>query len=281
MMKKCQWIFIVLITVTFGMTACNGENEINKKEPEPPVENGPIIKVMSYNIHIGNPPSKEASYRDLAAIASVINVQKPDLVALSEVDNKTKRSGVTVNQAKKLGELTGMYYYFTKAMDYQGGEYGDAVLSRFPILDTTRYELPTTNEKFEPRSVAMIMVEKDGQKFYFAATHLDHTSDDANRILQAKKLVEIIDELSYPLILAGDLNAKPESEPIQILEQRLTSSCINNCPSTFPATNPNRTIDYIMYSPENKFDVVTLKTIYETYASDHLPLVAELELIKN
>lgn len=274
-MKNCT---LLLSIALFLALSCSGTKEIVKKEPDSPAKKGPVIKVMSYNIHIGNPPSKEASYRDLAAIAKVINLQKPDLVALSEVDNKTTRSGTTVDQAKELGGLTGMYYYFTKAMNYQGGEYGDAVLSRFPILDSKRYELPTTGSQFEPRSMAMITVEKEGKKFHFASTHLDHTGNDANRVLQANELVKIIDQLSHPLILAGDWNAQPESEPIRILKQKLTPTCVNNCPYTFPAVKPDRTIDYIMYTPQNKFNLINLKIVNETYASDHLPLVADIEL---
>ncbi|TZF86025.1 endonuclease (plasmid) [Pedobacter sp. BS3] len=277
-MKSVLGNTIKLTVILLLTCACNKAKEAPKDPVKPPVNKGLIVKVMSYNIHIGNPPSKPANYRDLSAIASVINIEKPDLVALSEVDNKTQRSGVTVDQAKELGKLTGMYYFFTKAMDYQGGEYGDAVLSRFPILESTRYVLPTTGSGFEPRSVAMITVEKEGRKFHFAATHLDHTAEDANRILQANELVKIINQLSIPLIIAGDWNAQPSSQPIEILKQTLTPTCVNNCLLTFPATKPDRTIDYIMYKPLEKFKVLNLRTVNETYASDHLPLTAEIEL---
>lgn len=277
-MKKLKFLSFVLL-ISISSISCGKANEEPKKEEKPPVgeKSGPIFKVMSYNIHIGNPPSKDASYRDLEAIAQVINIQKPDLVALSEVDNKTRRSGATVDQAKELGRLTGMYYYFTKAMDYQGGEYGDAVLSRFPISESKRYELPTTGPGFEPRSLALILIEKEGHKFYFGSTHLDHTSDEANRILQANTLVDIIKTLNYPVVLAGDWNATPSSTTITTLKQVLTPTC-TDCPYTFPMNKPDRTIDYIMYKPAEKFKVKSLKVVNETYASDHLPLVADLEI---
>lgn len=66
----------------------------------------------------------------------ITNLQ-PDLVALQEVDQKTGRSS-GIDQAAELGHLTGMHWVFGKAMDYQGGGYGLAVLSRFPILTATR-----------------------------------------------------------------------------------------------------------------------------------------------
>ena len=276
-MINLRRVFIFILAVIFS-TSCGKSTEVPPTKIEPLPEVGPIVKVMSYNIHIGNPPSKPASFRDLEAIAQVINVQKPDLVALSEVDMFTKRSGTTVDQAKELGRLTGMFYYFTKAMNYDGGEYGDAVLSRFPIIKSERYELPVTSSSFEPRSLALITVEKEGKQFYFGSTHLDHTADDANRNLQARKLVDIIKTLSKPLILAGDWNAKPDSEPISILKTVLTPTCATNCPNTFSAVNPNRTLDYVMFTPEANFKLKNLRVVNETYASDHLPLIAELEL---
>jgi endonuclease/exonuclease/phosphatase family metal-dependent hydrolase len=83
------------------------------------------LKVMTYNIHHGNPPAKEGLI-DLEAIAEVIKGQAPDLVALQELDVLTKRSG-NIDEVKKLAELTGMHAFFSKGIDHEGGEYGVAV----------------------------------------------------------------------------------------------------------------------------------------------------------
>ncbi|WP_066834684.1 endonuclease/exonuclease/phosphatase family protein [Rufibacter ruber] len=264
------------------LAACGGTSADPEEEEIPaPAPQGPVVKVMSYNIHIGNPPSKPADYRELEAAANVINLQKPDLVALQEVDVNTRRSGSTVDQAKELARLTGMHYYYTKAIDYQGGQFGDAVLSRLPILEKRRYELPVTSQLGgETRSVALITVEKEGHKFHFASTHLDHLGPEDNRILQANELVKVVKELTLPLIIAGDLNAVPTSTTMGILFQQLSSGCQSACPFTFPAINPTRTIDYIMVHPLNKFNIKSYRTITETYASDHLPLVSEIQLKK-
>jgi endonuclease/exonuclease/phosphatase family metal-dependent hydrolase len=85
------------------------------------------LKVLCYNIHHALPPSKKDSI-DLDAIARVIIRSKPDLVALQEVDVHTRRSG-PFNQAEELGRKTGLTPYFIKAIDYDGGEYGVAILS--------------------------------------------------------------------------------------------------------------------------------------------------------
>src|SRR5690554_4405995 len=81
------------------------------------------LKVLSYNIHHANPPSKP-DFIDLPAIAKVINESDADLVALQEVDVNTIRSGKGINQTEELGRLTNRHYFFVKGIDYQGGEYG-------------------------------------------------------------------------------------------------------------------------------------------------------------
>lgn len=233
------------------------------------------LRIMTYNIHHANPPSKE-NFIDLEAIAKVINKAKPDLVALQEVDVNTERSGKEINEAKELAKLTNMHYHFTRALHYQGGKYGDAVLSRFPVIDTFNYNLPKVEgTREEIRSLCMIKIKiPGGDTIFFASTHLGLSK--ATRLLQAEKLTNIITSLSKPLILAGDLNARPESETIQLLDKIMTRSCNKNCAFTIPVKNPNRKIDYIMYRPADKFKPIDQEVIHETYPSDHLPVVVEL-----
>src|SRR5688572_7970801 len=94
-----------------------------------------MIRVMTYNVHHCNPPSVPGKI-DVEAIAKLINTARPDLVALQEIDVFTDRSGKTLHQARELARLTGMYSFFGKALDFQGGEYGVAILSRFPLRDS-------------------------------------------------------------------------------------------------------------------------------------------------
>ena len=101
------------------------------------------IRVLSYNIHHANPPSKPGII-DIEAIAKVIAKESPDIAGLQEVDFKTNRSGRNSNQAAELARLSGMpYYYFAKAIDYDGGEYGLAILSKFPMEEMKSTHLPT------------------------------------------------------------------------------------------------------------------------------------------
>ena len=232
---------------------------------------------MTYNIHHANPPSETVKI-DVEAIARVINQEKPDLVALQEVDVHTERSGKNLDQARELARLTGMQSFFMKALDYQGGEYGIAVLSRYPIVDSVGYLLPRDPALGgEDRAVVSVTVQLPGKKkIIFASTHLD--LKEANRLSQAKALIGHFQDSSLPMILGGDFNALADSPVIQLFDQNFTRTCGTDCAPTIPVKNPNRTIDFIMYKPQSTFKVLNTRVIDEQYASDHLPVVAELEI---
>ena len=232
------------------------------------------ITVMTYNVHHCNPPSAGDKI-DVEAIAKVILAAKPDLVALQEIDVNTDRSGKGINQARRLGELTGMKYYFSKAIDHQGGDYGVAVLSRFPIIDSINYRLPIHPDKPEEfRTIAVVkVVLPTGRNMLFASTHLG--LKEPNRLLQAEKIIEHFEKNELPMILGGDFNAAPESKVIQYFDQYFTRTC-TECMPTIPVENPNKTIDFIMFSSKESFQTIETRVIDEKYASDHLPVVARL-----
>lgn len=260
-------LFIVLaFLVSYGASATNPD--LNKKKQK--------LRVMTYNIHHCNPPS-EGSKIDVEAIAKVINKEKPDFVALQEVDINTERSGKGKNQAKLLAELTGMKFFFSKAIDHQGGDYGVAVLSRFPITDSLRYILPIDNSiGGEQRTIAAVTAEvAKGKKVIFASTHLD--LKEQNRLTQAALIVQHFGNKDIPVILGGDFNATPDSKVISYFDQYFTRSC-KDCAPTIPVDKPNRTIDFIMYKSKTVINSLSTKVIDEQYASDHLPVVVELEL---
>ena len=237
------------------------------------------ITVLSYNIHHANPPSKPGLI-DLPAIANVIKQQGADLVALQEVDVHTGRSGASLHEAEELARLTGMRAYFAKAIDYGGGEYGVAILSKFPMEETKNTPLPTDdNTKGEHRTLATATIVLPGNKrFVFACTHLDAQRGDTNRQLQIKKIVDVLKGESLPVVIAGDFNALPESSVIQQLDRSFTRTCVTNCPFTIPEIAPNRTIDYIAFAPAKRFTVLSHSVVDESYASDHRPVKAVLQL---
>ncbi len=230
------------------------------------------IKVLTYNIHHANPPSKP-NFIDLEAIAKVINEANVDVVGVQEVDIHVFRSEM-VNQAEKLAELTGMDYYFSKGIDLEKGYYGTLILSKHKIVGKRRYDLPMP-VKSENRSLAIVDIEMpNGKKVSIANTHLDLKEE--NRLAQTAFINELGELYQSPLILVGDLNATPSSKPIKQLEEYFTRNTTNNKP-TSPNVNPRNEIDYIMVLKNQSFEWLRYEVINESYASDHLPLLAEIK----
>ena len=233
--------------------------------------NAQTVKILTYNIHHANPPS-EPNKIDIEAIAKVINESGAEIVGIQEVDINVSRSEM-MNQAEKLSELTGTDYFFSKGIDLEKGYYGTLILSKHKIIGKRRYDLPMP-VKSENRSLAIVDVELPGGKtISFANTHLDLKEE--NRIAQAEFINELGELYCKPLIFVGDLNAKPESKPIQVLEKYFVRNTKNNQP-TSPNVNARNEIDYIMVLNNQEFEWKDYRVIKEEYASDHLPLFAEV-----
>ena len=239
------------------------------------------IRVMTYNIHHGQGMDQKI---DLPRIAAVIKEAKADVVALQEVDVKTQRVG-GVDQAAELGRLTGMHHAFGKAMDYSGGEYGNAILSRWKIEAVANHALPHTQGN-EPRAAldAVIRLGEKGHCFSFISTHLDFKPASEDRTNQVKKLNELFanadENDALPRLLLGDMNATPTSDDIKLLREKWESAA--HAPGmkaqpTVPSVEPKSLIDYVMYRPAKRWRVIEVKVIEEKIASDHRPVLAVLE----
>jgi len=248
--------------------SCQSDKESVKPEPEKKQQ----VRIMAYNIHHGEPLNSTNGRINLEGIAAVIREQNPDLVALQEVDVNTNRAGV--NQAEELAKMLGMEFYFSKSINYQGGEYGVAVLSKYPIKATKRLELPN-NANGEQRTLAIATVELPNKKLLdFASTHLDLVVQ--NRLDQAERLNQLAKDSTNPLIVAGDLNAAPTAAEIVLLNKEYVFACQGNgCPFTYPADKPHIAADYIIQSKKASTLLTRLAytAITNKYDSDHLPVL--------
>ena len=280
-MKRILTAAALLLVVA----ACNKDENYNDKYGDRAVipPKGQSLRVMTYNIY-GARATSPANAADLDAIAEVIRRQNPDFVTLNEVDVFTNRTGKDVHQARDLAEKLGMEWHFSKAIDRDGGEYGDAVLSKYPILEKRSYRLPCAAEQpGEDRSLCVIRVQIDAKDRYVASPLLDHLSVDAILVVEATEILRIRDtELEGDLILCGDLNAIPSSNVIATMTSFLT----NTGPIdqyTFPSDDPSRKIDYIMYAPIEHFGVQNCQVVSRgdqqvggVDASDHRPVIADI-----
>lgn len=246
-------------------------------------ETPPKLRVLCYNIHYGQ--GMDGEY-NIPRLADAIKAAKPDLVALQEVDVGVLRSG-RVHQLQKLGELTGLTARFGPTQHYEGGLFGNAVLTRLPILDELIQPLPYTDATPErqtyPRGALVITVQApDGKPLRFISTHFQHNVPE-DRVEEAKAINKLFADSTDKLrtILAGDFNAKPEEEPIRILEERWLHAMDESRAPSAPSVNPKSRIDYILYRPRTDFRLVSSEVLPEAMASDHRPVLAVIELAQS
>ena len=235
----------------------------------------PEIRILSYNIHHGEGVDGKL---DLERIARVIRDANPDLVALQEVDQGTSRTG-KVDQAAELARLCKMKMVFGANLQYGGGQYGNAILSRHPIKNSQNRKLPNRSAR-EPRGVLWAEITIDGIKnpIHFYATHFDHVKDPSNRIDSAKAIDSSLPKNPVAwTFLAGDINDVIGSQPLKILEKRWLRS--NNVVlPTIPVKKPTRQIDFVFSLRDQAARCVQSKVLKESVASDHRAFLAVFRL---
>ena len=234
------------------------------------------LRVLSYNIHHGAGVDGKL---DLNRIARVILSADPHIVALQEVDLRVLRSQ-SIDQPAELARLTDMQVVFGGNIPLQGGQYGNAVLSTFPIVSHQNHLLPSIDNG-EQRGVvvAEISVPHASKPLVLFATHFDHRSDDTERFASAESINALSAKQEMrSMLLAGDLNDVLKSKTLDKLESAWTRT--NDAPlPTIPVTNPERQIDFILCRPAKRWKVIEVQILDEAVASDHRPILATLELL--
>jgi len=262
-MKRISALLVCMILLT----------NANQGVCQETVDSSRVLRILSFNILHGETMKGDF---DIEQIARVIRQTEPDLVAMQEVDLYTGRTG-SRDLASELGLLTRMVPLFGRAMPYDGGEYGEGILSRYSFLSSWNHALPAQEGK-EPRSALEVhVILKSGDTIAFVGTHFDHTGD-VDRINQATELREILAGVDLPVLLAGDLNATPESRCMEILFSDLNPSSVDLTP-TFPSDAPRVKIDYILYAHPDRWRVLESRVICDKVASDHCALLSVLELL--
>jgi endonuclease/exonuclease/phosphatase family metal-dependent hydrolase len=258
-------ITLLFSIVLFCHTSCAQEPEDSSK----------FIKVLSFNILHGSTTKEDFN---LDVLANVIKEADPDFVAMQEVDFKANRSK-KYDLVTELGWRTQLAPLFGRAMPFDGGEYGEGILSRFTFIQSRAVPLPYMPGE-EPRTALEIVVALPSQDtIAFVGTHFAHEGNDG-RVLQANEVNRVFSQNKYPTILAGDLNAIPGSDPINILEQLWTSTYDKESPAyTYSSDDPRIKIDYVMFYPKNRWEVVDREVIQDTIASDHCAYLVTLKLL--
>lgn len=223
------------------------------------------LRILSYNIKHGQGMDDSV---DLDRAAALIRRLRPDLVALQEIDSATTRTD-RIDQASRLGALTGMHSVFGGFMPYREGAYGMAVLSRFPILEVRNHRLPNGEE---PRTALAVRVKPDGDaELVFVGIHLYRTEEE--RVAQIDRLLQVLGAEAAPIVLAGDFNSQPASRVMRHVAERFALPTKRGNPMTFPSDSAAREIDFIAFHPEPVFEVLEYRVIDEPVTSDHRPVL--------
>ncbi len=228
------------------------------------------ILTVTYNIRHG---SNIADVLDIEATASILAQIDPDVIGLQEVDHLRPRSNF-IDQAGFLAKSLGMEHVFGTTIRYQTGAYGNAILSKFPIIRYTNHLLPSLGEKRACLEAEMII---DDKEFTIFNTHLGLDAQERYKQLHDLILPQVMIK-NNPTVLCGDFNAIDTAEEIKYVAGKLQDTYKQNTGpmvNTYPADDPQIRIDYVFV---NHFCRCSDYCIVDSPASDHLPAAAKIRI---
>ena len=238
---------------------------------------------MTYNVHRCRGLDRRWSP---ARIARVIDICRPDIVALQELDVGRVRSG-QVDQAQTIARHLAMDVHFFPALKVLDELYGDAVLSRWPMRLKKAEGLPgyPRIRGLEPRGALWAEIEVASMRVQLINTHLGILGAERRKQVAALLGPDWLGhaDCTPPAVLVGDFNATPQSRSYAALRRRLRdvqrSQAGGRNNATFPTRYPTLALDHIFVSADIQvIDSFAVRSALARVASDHLPLMAELRL---
>lgn len=232
------------------------------------------MKIMTFNVQ--HCLSYMENKIDFEIMAKAILDCEADIVGLNEMRSAGPDPEYTA-QVEKLAELTGMkYFYFAEAVNFPGkGPYGNAILSKIPIISAKSIPIPVPTPKkydgyYEPRCV--LKAELEGG-ITVLITHFDLYPDAHESA--AKTIVASLSDARC--ILMGDFNITPDNPLLAPIKAKMkdTAEAFEVPKLSFPSDAPNRKIDYIFVSQDIDVESADIPPIT---ASDHRPHVAKVKL---
>ncbi|HCI6425197.1 TPA: endonuclease/exonuclease/phosphatase family protein [Klebsiella quasipneumoniae subsp. similipneumoniae] len=285
-MREKKPIYWLLLTLLTAVTLPAGAHSYLADKP---VASAPELTLATWNI-------MASRLSRTSRLAEAIPALQSDIIALQEVDFNTQRSAQNagtakpVNQAEILAKAGNMHYAECRSIDFDGGQYGTALLSRWKIDKTEQIKLSNTDGR-EQRAACVNYITIPGMPAPLAViiTHPDQERDNTLRLKQIRELMALADKVGKNAIpvLMGDLNLVPTSPEYQELRYQMKDTLPAEGNFTYPSWNPNRRIDYILTSTAQQWDVLQREIPDETEnnksinwgkLSDHLPLIIRLKL---
>ncbi len=235
------------------------------------------ITVMSYNIHYGYGMDKKY---DLSRIANIILNENADIVGVQEISDSI--------MASELGRLTNMHVVFGPSKDGKMNEYGDLILSKYPFEWVGNVSIPSaSSSRYQAMAVDIDLSEiyGEGSIVRFINTHFDwmETIGSEESRLAAVEVIEksFLTNTNLPAIFTADLNANPDTPTLQRMgKYGWVNKYVGMNLNTYIADDVSGHIDYVLFRPEKRWSVDTIKVLDEPIASDHLPIIMKLKLLK-
>ena len=255
-----------------------------------PVADPGVLRVLVWNIHAG---ADANGVDNIERLAARIRAERADVVLLQEVDRGVERSR-RVDQPATLARLTGLHAAFGKSLDYQGGDYGIAILSRWPVTAQATLPLPVdppqrrSGGATTPRAALVAHVAAPasvGGPLVVMTSHIDASRDDRWRRQEATHLAAIADSLvargEGTVVFGGDMNSEPPSVPQATLTGGVLRDAWAACGNaaddpaqlTYPARAPVKRIDYLYLTGAMRCRAI--RVLADT-ASDHRAVLVDL-----
>jgi endonuclease/exonuclease/phosphatase family metal-dependent hydrolase len=241
------------------------------------------LRVATYNVHGCRGTDRRRSEHRIAEVIALLDV---DVIGLQELDLNRRRSG-RVDQAAVIAERLGWHCYFHPSFRAGDEQFGNAILSGYPMRLRQAAELPSVMTRLCPESRAAIWMEIDTPDGPVQVMNSHLGLGRRERLTQAQLLAgpEWFGGVPPhdPLILLGDFNSLPGSPPLKLLGQHLRATRALRATSsrfaTFPTRSPLLALDHIFVNNRIRVNSVTVfRNEVARVASDHFPLVADLRL---
>ena len=229
---------------------------------------GQQVRVMTWNIHgaVGRNPRF-----DLERVVALVQRHKPDIVALQEIDSRRAREAHVDEPFKVLQEALGNHGIGAKTVTTADGEYGQALISRWPMANTEIHDLSYPER--EPRRAICSDSQTPAGPLRVIATHLGLSFRE--RHSQAVALLKMLDNLRTTTVALGDFNDWLWAGSVRRSLGRVLPGYTNH--RTFPSRCPLFHLDRVYLWPRTA--LVASRTDPEARAiSDHLPVISDIRL---
>jgi endonuclease/exonuclease/phosphatase family metal-dependent hydrolase len=253
--------------VNLGATyvrACRSRSQPHLRDVAPSTadERRDTIRIATWNIHA----ARDAPLNEIVDELREIDA---DILALQEVDHRAARTGY-VNQPKAMADALSFHYAFAASIRIPGGDYGLALLSRWPLADVVRHRLHTA-QPGEPRIVLETLVCAAGRPLWLFNHHAD-TAPAARRSNLAALEQIVRRRRGSAMIVLGDFNDTPNESGIRAL---IDAGLVDPAAKWNPRTAGEGRIDYLLVDGSLATSVRQTR-VWKSRKSDHHALVVDI-----